>query len=135
MELLPGYFDSELRLRISHHAIDRPAQSVKDDRLTLQQLRATVPDGWAAGQTVEGAYLFTDTETKLSYWRHPDPQFDKSKYADDEEKAEQVYRMTRIYKYGFGVVAWLGPGGEAYLGGFNHLKSLGDRVRGLAGGG
>lgn len=88
LELLPGDGDEDVMIRIRHCALQEAREPSKEDpRMSLIALRETLPQGWHVYETLEGRYLFlygsSEThEWTTSTWRHPDPNFDASKYGE-----------------------------------------------------
>ena len=70
--LRPGRFDDDLRATISYVSLTAPV-SLRDQRLSLRELRTTLPVGWRVFETVEGRYIFEYPDTGLVAWAHPDP--------------------------------------------------------------
>jgi hypothetical protein len=64
---------------ISHVALKAPSE-INTTRLTLPELRKTLPSGWSVGETLEGRFLFWIAETEQSFWTHPCPSFDWALY-------------------------------------------------------
>ncbi|KAJ0122645.1 uncharacterized protein J7T55_003160 [Diaporthe amygdali] len=77
--LLPGNFDDPLRVIISHVQLTKPAEMTQS-RLSLENLRKTLPSDWRAGETVEGPYLFGHVKEETTSWKHPDPKIPAEKY-------------------------------------------------------
>ncbi|KAH8777850.1 heterokaryon incompatibility protein [Diaporthe sp. PMI_573] len=80
IEVLPGQFDDSLRVKIHHASLTEP-RGVVDPRMTIHQLKATLPKGWELYHTPEGRYLFWNAEDGTTTWEHPDPRVDKATYA------------------------------------------------------
>jgi hypothetical protein len=55
---------------------------VADPRMTIPQLKATLPEGWEVCRNPEGKYMFWNDEEgpNTSTWDHPDPRIDKATY-------------------------------------------------------
>jgi len=70
--LHPGQFEDDLRVTISHVSLTEPV-SPPEKRLSLRELRATLPVGWHVFETVAGRYIFEHPESDLTTWVHPDP--------------------------------------------------------------
>lgn len=94
LELLPGDGDEDVMIRIRHCALQEARGPSKEDpRMSLTALRGTLPQGWHVHKTIEGRYLFlyrsSEThEWTTSTWRHPEPNFDTSKYEEVPETEE-----------------------------------------------
>ncbi|KAF2671445.1 hypothetical protein BT63DRAFT_217171 [Microthyrium microscopicum] len=86
--LHPGKYGNPILISI-HHAPLVPIPE-PPGRMTIEELRETMPYGWEAHETFDGRYFFTNKDIKSSYndgsairhahWNHPDPGFDRSKY-------------------------------------------------------
>ena len=82
--LLPGVYDDDVRLQITHAALQPRARTSTDTgRMTLDDLRRTLPRDWYVDETNEGRYIFVslapDGNLRTS-WTHPTKHFDPSKY-------------------------------------------------------
>ncbi|KAM7217151.1 Heterokaryon incompatibility protein (HET) domain containing protein [Rhypophila decipiens] len=81
IELLPGLQDGPVRTRIFHSPIFA-SQVAPKPRMSLAEVRTTLPPGWNVEQAMDSRYIFifeTDSDTTTS-WLHPDPNFDLSFY-------------------------------------------------------
>ncbi|KAK0644344.1 hypothetical protein B0T16DRAFT_460408 [Cercophora newfieldiana] len=77
LKLLPGGFDDEIQLRISHHELHVP-QKQQSTKWAVKQLLDTLPPEWEVHETYEGRYLFLRTSDNSrnvleESWEHPDP--------------------------------------------------------------
>ncbi|KAH7148490.1 heterokaryon incompatibility protein-domain-containing protein [Dactylonectria macrodidyma] len=105
LHLLPGKFDDEIRIEITHVLLKQP-QEQQSTRLSRLELQKTVPSGWEVFETPEGRYLFCydpeddsgaessseDSNSDEAYgdeddgdefqttWVHPDPMMDPGLY-------------------------------------------------------
>jgi hypothetical protein len=79
--LLPGSFDDPIRIFISHQPLIIPPEQL-DKRLTLEELRKTLPSGWKAFESTEGRYFFENQVTDDTTLIHPDPDFNAALYED-----------------------------------------------------
>jgi hypothetical protein len=96
VELLPGQFDDDVRIRI-HHVTLTPPPEGGGWRVDLAQVRSDLPSGWEAFQTmsefaicdvvglyrtqlVDRRYFFRNMETGKVQWEHPNPNFHRRKY-------------------------------------------------------
>jgi hypothetical protein len=79
LELLPGDFHDKIRVRMSHVPLLQPQESATS-RWSLSELKATLPNGWLAMETVEGRYIFQSEESDDTSWTHPDPQVNLASY-------------------------------------------------------
>ncbi|KAK0613953.1 heterokaryon incompatibility protein-domain-containing protein [Immersiella caudata] len=77
--VIPGRHDDDIHVEITH--VPLPTQEdVEVPRLTLEELRGTLPSGWNAFQTVGGRFLFKHKDTPESTWTHPSKNFNPALY-------------------------------------------------------
>ncbi|KAF2811268.1 uncharacterized protein BDZ99DRAFT_415778 [Mytilinidion resinicola] len=85
IKLLPGEGKDPLRFELFHVPLRIPEERPKD-RMSLNELRSTLPSRWDVKETVEGNYIFYDEVSSGSTsWIHPDPKLDSSRYANPPE--------------------------------------------------
>jgi hypothetical protein len=90
--LRPGQFDDNLKATICHVSLaDEPA-NVPLQRLSLCELKTTLPADWQVYETVEGRYIFEQPDSDLTSWVHPDPDIDFSAYEKVGEARYQNFR-------------------------------------------
>jgi hypothetical protein len=78
--LHPGKPGDDLHITISHEPLV-PASDIQSSRLTLSELRQTLPKRWHAEQAVDGRYFFwEDSASRPISWNHPDGTMDPQKY-------------------------------------------------------
>ncbi|KAJ8119345.1 hypothetical protein ONZ43_g3688 [Nemania bipapillata] len=77
--ILPGEFGDPLRVDIEHKSLVTP-EVPKSTRLSVKEIRRTVPEGWDAYETLEGRILFENWEIRSTTWLHPDPDVDHALY-------------------------------------------------------
>ncbi|KAI3320241.1 HET-domain-containing protein [Xylariaceae sp. AK1471] len=77
--ILPGKFDDAMRVEIKHESLVTPSK-VESTRLSLKEIRETLPKGWDAEETVEGRVIFWNWETISTTWIHPDLNIDRALY-------------------------------------------------------
>ncbi|KAK4206696.1 heterokaryon incompatibility protein-domain-containing protein [Rhypophila decipiens] len=78
LTVLPGEFHDDIVLRISHERLVLPEP--QPPLMSMSQLQETVPPGWEVDQTRDGRFLFLGPDEKSDSWKHPDPDFDSSRY-------------------------------------------------------
>lgn len=79
LHLAPGKWDDMIRLVFSQ--VGLAASPVKPDaRLSLDELRATMPDAWSVYETMNSRYIF-ERDDEMTSWIHPRPDFDQSLYS------------------------------------------------------
>ncbi|OCK81163.1 HET-domain-containing protein [Lepidopterella palustris CBS 459.81] len=78
--LLPGQFDDDIRLTIYQTKLVEPEEQTQV-RMTLKELKKTMPPGWAVHETPQLKFVFEciGDPTRNSYI-HPDPTIDRSAY-------------------------------------------------------
>ena len=79
--LLPGEFDDDLHACLDSVVL-RPSGLEKPayDRMSLEDLRQTLPADWNVHETLEGRYIFDIFDLDSTSWDHPDPGFDRARY-------------------------------------------------------
>ncbi|SPO04617.1 related to heterokaryon incompatibility protein [Cephalotrichum gorgonifer] len=78
LTLLPGKPDDDICLTISHEPLRRPGTEPLNQRMTLDDVRKTLPSNWDVDETLDGRYLFEQSDT--TFWTHPDPDVPPSSY-------------------------------------------------------
>ncbi|CCC09331.1 hypothetical protein SMACR_05254 [Sordaria macrospora] len=83
--LLPGEHDHDIVIDISHVPLPAPMSSVSlhPERMSLEQVAATLPPGWAAFEAWDGQYIFWGDDgsaVERFTWTHPDPSFNHALY-------------------------------------------------------
>jgi hypothetical protein len=91
LELQPGLFRDPIHVSLSHVVLTVSSQQ-HSVRLSLVELRKTLPPGWAAWENVEGRIYFQNESTERTCWQHPDSDFGQNLYADTEEVDDPEYR-------------------------------------------
>lgn len=89
LRLLPGEPDGELHIELLHTQFKDPVPRVSA-RMTLTELRKTLPPGWVANENVEGRFIFASAEVWPGTWSHPDKSIDASRYALDADSSETI---------------------------------------------
>ncbi|KAF2491615.1 HET-domain-containing protein [Lophium mytilinum] len=84
LKLLPGSFHDAIRMELSLVRLVVP-ELHPVQRMSLKEIRSTLPSTWQAVETVEGDYIFYNSEDDHTYWRHPDAAVDSSRYARPPE--------------------------------------------------
>ncbi|KAJ8131818.1 hypothetical protein O1611_g1808 [Lasiodiplodia mahajangana] len=77
--ILPGKLGDPLQTTIEHKSLV-PPDEVESTRLSIEEIRRTLPQGWAARETIEGRIIFKDRETRSTTWIHPVPDIDRALY-------------------------------------------------------
>ena len=79
--ILPGTFEDPIRLEIKLSTLKRPVPK-KPDRLSLQEIRRTLPPDWKAFEVLGGRVIFSkqNDQAMLTSWVHPDVSVDRDLY-------------------------------------------------------
>lgn len=86
LEIQPGEPGDDIRIRIICSALrdaDQRESTQQPLRATLQQIRATLPEGFDVGEALDGRYLFINEKPDAdppTSWDHPDPTVDRELY-------------------------------------------------------
>lgn len=90
INLLPGAFDDEIRIDISHQHLPTAPHPPHVHRMTPLELQKTLPENWSVSETTSGRYIFVhQTEEDASTtWTHPVPGFDPLRY---EQESDHVH--------------------------------------------
>lgn len=114
LEIQPGEPGDDIRIRIIYSALrdaDQAASTQQQPpRATLQQLRATVPEGFNVAETLDGRYLFVNTEEDVesTSWDHPDPTVDRKLYERPVEADPDPRYEALSYTWGQNIHgAWI----------------------------
>ena len=75
LRLLPGSFKDKLCVEMFHASLRDPTIPPISSRLSLKELRKTLPKEWNAFETLERDIIFADRHRNLAS-THPDPNFD-----------------------------------------------------------
>ena len=108
--VLPGSFYDDMRIQIHHAKLETktPRPSM---RLSLPEIKKTLPPAWAVTQTQEGRYLFIPPPTSRedSTWDHPDTTLEPCAYRVDAEAANSMVSELgySALSYVWGSAFWL----------------------------
>ncbi|KAF2490269.1 HET-domain-containing protein [Lophium mytilinum] len=80
IRLLPGKGKEPIRFELFHVPLRIPEER-PTDRMSLKELRNTLPPGYKAFETVDNEYIFWSADTDSSSWVHPDSDLHPSRYA------------------------------------------------------
>lgn len=83
-----GDFNDDLRFDIYHSALVEPqAPQRPEQRLPIDELLKTLPEGWTADETEQDRYrvIFEHEESCFTSWDHPDPTIDPLLYKACDE--------------------------------------------------
>lgn len=114
--LLPGEHHDDIKVSIHHTSLSQ-ASTPPEVRtiLSLEEVRATLPDGWEARETIEGRILFSDWNSERQAWdvtwNHPVPGFDPLLYRTAPEPEDLVPATAPASKYEALSYTW-GPAGR-----------------------
>lgn len=100
IELFPGDFTDDIRLRIFHANAADCAEP--DRRLSLQQIEKSMPQGWKARESFRGHYIFCRKEKGAKFRRkHPDATYPAWKYKLEENPQDGRLRYEALsYTWG-----------------------------------
>ncbi|KAI8631090.1 HET-domain-containing protein [Xylariaceae sp. FL1651] len=101
--ILPGGFKDPIQIEVRHESLIEPGE-IKSTRLSLKEIRETLPEDWWAGETLEGRFIFQDDIAASTTWVHPDPSFDRVKYdpVSDSGKRESLVPTYEALSYTWG---------------------------------
>lgn len=72
LELYPGKFDDDLKLRIFHQPLVVPEEdSAVQAKRTRREVEATLPEGWEAYRTPEGRWFYWDLHSRRRTYKYP----------------------------------------------------------------
>jgi hypothetical protein len=118
--LLPGLISEDIKITITETPLGGYQQQPCPDRLSLQQIRETLPDGWEVYETTEGRYFFNPEKGGTS-WVHPDAHIERSSYElpPDELNSRSGPEYEALsYTWGTAdnseIAYVLGPSGEGF---------------------
>ena len=79
--ILPGTFEDPIRLEIKLSTLKRPVPK-KSERLSLKEIRRTLPLGWKAFEVLGARIIFSkqNDQAMLTSWVHPDASIDRDLY-------------------------------------------------------
>ncbi|KAI0007217.1 heterokaryon incompatibility protein-domain-containing protein [Xylariaceae sp. FL0662B] len=102
IKLLPGEFNHDLLIHISHQSLNELGLATDNPprRLSTKELQQTLPDDWTVRETIEGRYLFVFKTTKATSWEHPSQSFPKSAYFAQPEYARIPEYEALSYAWG-----------------------------------
>ncbi|RYP36002.1 hypothetical protein DL767_003569 [Monosporascus sp. MG133] len=100
--ILPGEFDDPIKIEISHAELVPPAHDDKPKRLSLKEIRETLPKGWKARETLEGRVIFSESVSSSITWIHPDPTFSREAYDPVAQEDDQPKLRYEALSYTWG---------------------------------
>ena len=103
--LYPGQFDEPIRLSIHNVSLggaeeERPAKQ----RLSIEQLRETLPSDWLAFETLEEEYIFIQDRriSDRTSWTHPENSVDPSEYVLQQAAFQHSMSRYEALSYTWG---------------------------------
>ncbi|KAK7957721.1 HET-domain-containing protein [Apiospora saccharicola] len=82
--VLPGEHGSPIEVTLHHVSLNSPAPQTLPTVMSLKEVRATLPKGWSAYQTLRDRIMFQGKSVPQSDWEstwvHPDPQVSQTAY-------------------------------------------------------
>lgn len=100
LRLLPGEFDDDLSATLLHVPL-RKVECAPQARVSLKDLRQTLPPGWKVGETLEGDYLFMNPSIQTTSWQHPNPDISPDSY-ETQKLSEQFQPNYEALSYTWG---------------------------------
>ncbi|KAM0417359.1 hypothetical protein ACHAPT_012675 [Fusarium lateritium] len=107
VELLPGAFGDDIKLRIFHVALPQQKRPSRQET-SFNELERTLPPNWYVFRAGEGRYLYvlyneSDEYPISTSWTHPDPKFqDSNRDAPSQDDNEGSLRFEALsYVWGF----------------------------------
>jgi len=101
VELHPGAFDDPITISLQTKSLivppPRPLQ-----KQSLEQIRASLPEGWEASETLDGRIVFGNRMQQRTTWTHPDPRYCGAAYKADEQALEMVEPAYEALSYTWG---------------------------------
>ncbi|KAK8129031.1 hypothetical protein PG984_010139 [Apiospora sp. TS-2023a] len=84
MTLLPGEFDSPIQITLQHISLDHLPPQPRPIVMSLKDVRATLPQGWSAYQTLHGRIMFSNWDRHeymwIKTWKHPNAHISQTAY-------------------------------------------------------
>ena len=77
--LLPGAFDEDILICLRHATLI-PSEQPQSTRLTLEEVKLSLPKDWHIYQTLEGRYMFASPDWRKVSFSHPRRTYDRRKY-------------------------------------------------------
>ncbi|KAK4185482.1 heterokaryon incompatibility protein-domain-containing protein [Podospora australis] len=108
--ILPGEFKNDVLVDISEVSLDqirpRGADQRRTPRLSIGQLKTTLPPGWDAFKTKDGQVLFVHWDSKggvlKTSWMHPDDTTPPSSYQSSAPEAQVATIKYEALSYTWG---------------------------------
>jgi hypothetical protein len=99
--LKPGSWDDPVHVSVNHVGLIALPEP-ETERLSVKELRATLPHGKTAHETPDGRYFFGDNKYFAKTWEHPNSTIAKAKYApkDTERPLAAVQYEALSYLWG-----------------------------------
>lgn len=79
IKILPGKLWDDVQIETHHTSLQLPGASLTQ-RLSITEVRETLPEGWQIFETIERRYLFWNSSTSESSWDHPNPKISRIIY-------------------------------------------------------
>ena len=80
LKLLPGVTGDDIHIEVYHARLQQPELSPRK-RMTVKEIKKTLPPGWEAVENFEGRYIFCPGPPAWEWTRsHPEPTIDASLY-------------------------------------------------------
>lgn len=108
MRLYPRSIEDTISFDIFHAKLGVPDSCIPPKRLSIPDLRQTLPKGWTVQETLDGRYLFTEPtrDGECNSWLHPDFTIHPSLYeALDPEDVSEYKPKFEALSYTWGSTA------------------------------
>jgi hypothetical protein len=105
--VVTGKFEDDIRIHISHTDLGIPG-SLPRRRMTLKELKGSLPSGWDVYETLDSRYFFYCGALERggvfkSAWTHPNPTFDLFRYElPSEEELSYCEPRYEALSYAWG---------------------------------
>ncbi|KAI1869732.1 uncharacterized protein JN550_005713 [Neoarthrinium moseri] len=74
--VLPGKPDDAIEIEIERTALVAPPEKISHSRVSLGEIRKSLPPDWWAFETTGGRMLYRNDVINVSSWSHPDSEYD-----------------------------------------------------------
>ena len=104
VKLFPGLFDDVITFDIFHVPLPIPTSEPTTQRLSIVDLRKTMPTDWDILETLDGRYLFAQDgeDVEPSSWIHPNSNIDASLYTEEVETMKEHGLKFEALSYTWG---------------------------------
>lgn len=93
--ILPGDYDDDIVIQISHARLPASDEQPTVARMTLEEVTATLPPDWKVDEAWDGRYIFFKI---IGSWVHPDESFDHSRYQKPTHLSSKRHRLFKALR-------------------------------------